>query len=138
SPIWRTMGSPWTQRQTGERGGGHAREGMPSAAAAARGPAQAAAHACGGSEGLVCPEDARSWRPPRRSCVLALAAQRWGVGGGVAREKRVPLALVLGDLPERPGHFSEIPAPRAGQRGHMRGVEPGGNSALGQALLAPA
>src|SRR2546426_5460652 len=51
SPIWRTLGSPWTQRTTGEWGGGHARACTPRAASAALqaapGPAQAAAHACG-------------------------------------------------------------------------------------------
>ncbi len=80
----------------------------------------------------------RAWIAPQRARVLALAPRRWGGGGGVAREERVPLALALRCIPERPVHFSAIPGPRACNRGHVRGVEPRGDGGLGHTRLVPA
>src|SRR5262245_6327428 len=76
--------------------------------------------------------------PLRCVLVFALAVQRCGGGGGVSCEECLPLSLALWYVPERAVHLVDIPAPRACERGHVRGVEPGGNGGLGHALLAPA
>src|SRR5262249_9424008 len=80
----------------------------------------------------------RRHQPPRRSRVLTLAAECWGGGRGVACEECLPRSRALGHVPERTIHLAQIPAPRPCEQGDTRGVEPGGNRGLGQALQAPA